>query len=413
MKFALVCAYCRHREETSTAGRRCSECDGPFVVEVDRSALTNTRDVPAESGLPGIWRYFPLLPLERRDAIVSLHEGGTPLVTARRLGERIGVSNLFLKDESRNPTGSFKDRMLAVGVSRAVELGKSTIVVQSSGNVAAAAAAYAAKAGLRAKIFVPRTVPEEKLLQIQLYGGDLFRIDHDSPAAVFRLMDEVAKALGWYVVSTTALYNPFTLEGAKTIAYELFEQTGGELPEWIVVPVGGGGNLGTIWRAFRELNALGLVDRLPRMVGVQAEGCAPFVEAVRLGRSAKDAATTRWPEIRTVCGPIADDVVFDAQVALPAVRKSGGSAVAVSDVETLEAEAMLAQMEGVFVEPSSATTIAALRRLVTEGIVGQQSSVCCILTGTGFKDIGSARNIVSLPGLIAPTVEAVSSRAEA
>ncbi|HXV65302.1 MAG TPA: threonine synthase [Vicinamibacteria bacterium] len=413
MKFALVCAYCRLREEASTAGRRCSECDGPFVVEVDRPALTDARDVPAEAGLPGIWRYLPLLPLERRDAIVSLHEGGTPLVAARRLGERIGVSSLFLKDESRNPTGSFKDRMLALGVSRAVELGKSTIVVQSSGNVAAAAAAYAAKAGLRAKIFVPRTVPEEKLLQIQLYGGDLFRIDHDSPAAVFRLMDEVAKALGWYVVSTTALYNPFTLEGARTIAYELFEQTGGELPEWIVVPVGGGGNLGTIWRAFRELNELGLVDRLPRMVGVQAEGCAPFVEAVRLGRSAEETAKIRWPEIRTVCGPIADDVVFDAHVALPAVRESFGTAVAVSDTETLDAEAMLARMEGVFVEPSSATTIAALRRLAMEGIVRQESSVCCILTGTGFKDMASARKIVSLPDLVAPTVEAVLDRAEA
>jgi threonine synthase len=364
-------------------------------VNVDTARFARSERIPADPTLPGIFRYLPLLPVGDRDAIVSLGEGGTPLLRARRLGERLGVEKLWLKDESRNPTGSFKDRMLAIGLTRARELGKQTVVVQSSGNVAAAAAAYAARAGLAAKIFVPRTVPEERLVQIRMYGGEVFRIDHDSPAAVFEVMEEKAREHGWYVASTTGLDNPFTLEGAKTIAYELAEQTSFDLPDWLVVPVGGGGNLGTLWRAFLELKDLGLLEHLPRMAGVQAEGCAPFVEAIRLGRTPREAAALRWPEIRTLCGPIADDVVFDAHIALPAARESGGTAVAVSDDEALEAETWLARDEGLFVEPSSATTVAALRRLVEAGTVSRDASACCLLTGSGFKDPGSARRLTA------------------
>jgi threonine synthase len=366
-----------------------------LAVNVDLTRFARSECIPTEPTLPGIFRYFPLLPIQDRETIVSLGEGGTPLLRGRRLGERIGIDNLWLKDESRNPTGSFKDRMLAIGLTRARELGKTTVAVQSSGNVAAAAAAYAARAGLEAKIFVPRTVPEERLVPIRLYGGEVFRIDHASPAAVFEVMVEKARERGWYVASTTGLDNPFTLEGAKTIAYELAEQTRFDLPEWLVVPVGGGGNLGTLWRAFSELRELGLLERLPRMVGVQAEGCAPFVEAIRLGRSPREAATLRWPEIGTVCGPIADDVVFDAHIALPAARESSGTAVAVADEEALEAETWLARDEGLFVEPSSATTVAALGRLVEAGTISRDDSACCLLTGSGFKDRASARGLAS------------------
>jgi threonine synthase len=362
---------------------------------VDLARFGRPERIPSDPTLPGIFRHFPLLPLRDREAVVSLGEGGTPLLRAGRLRERLGVGELWLKDESRNPTGSFKDRMLAIGLTRARELSQTTVVVQSSGNVAAAAAAYAARAGLGAKIFVPRTVPEERLVQIRMYGGEVFRIDHDSPAAVFEVMQEKASEHGWYVASTTGLDNPFTLEGAKTIAYELAEQTSFDLPDWVIVPVGGGGNLGTLWRAFQELKALGLLERLPRLVGVQAEGCAPFVEAMRLGRSPGEAATLRWPEIRTICGPIADDVVFDAHIALPAARESGGTAVAVPDGEALEAETWLALDEGLFVEPSSATTVAALGRLIEAGTVSRDDSACCLLTGSGFKDPGSARRLTA------------------
>jgi threonine synthase len=343
-----------------------------------------------------MWKYFPLLPVEDPSAIVSLGEGSTPRLSAPRLAAALGLSDLTLKDETRNPTGSFKDRMLAVGISRARELGKTTVAVQSSGNVAAAAAAYAAKAGISTKVFVPRSVPEEKLAQILMYGAELFRIDEPSPAAVFDLMEQAASRFDWHVVATTALYNPFTLEGSKTIAYELAS----DVPDWLVVPVGGGGNIGSLWRGFRDLLSLGAIDRLPRLVGVQAEGCAPFVEAIDRGLSWQEASTLRWPRIHTVCGAIADDVIFDAHIAVPAVVESGGTAIAVNDEETLDAEKLVAEKEGLFIEPSSATAIAGVRRLVERGRVDRRSRVCCLLTGTGLKDMGTAKRLVSIPEAI-------------
>ncbi len=388
-KFTLDCAACGARHEASYDGRRCARCDGPLVPSYPLSRLE-------EPGLPGMWRYFPRLPVSERSAVVSLGEGGTPRLSAPKLAEAMGLDDLTLKDETRNPTGSFKDRMLAVGISRAKELGKTTVCAQSSGNVAAAAAAYAAKAGLEAKVFVPRSVPEEKLAQILIYGAELFRIDESSPAAVFDLMDEAASRFDWHVVATTALYNPFTLEGSKTIAYELAP----DVPDWIVVPVGGGGNIGSLWRGFLELKALGTIDRLPRLAGVQAEGCAPFVEAIAHGLSWKEASSRRWPKIQTVCGAIADDVVFDAHIAIPAVVESGGAAIAVSDEETLAAERLLASTEGLFVEPSSAAAVAGLRRLVERGTIDRTSRVCCLATGTGFKDMSAAKALVRLPNVI-------------
>ncbi len=392
---------------------RCPDCDGSWLIDYDLAGLApvaRAAGVPRAPGLPGVFRYLPLLPVRDPAAVVSLGEGGTPLLRARRLGARLGVEALYLKDEARNPTGSFKDRMLAVGIARARELGCQTVAVQSSGNVGASAAAYAAAAGLSARIFVPRTVPQGKLVQIAMYGADLVRVDHPSPAVIFDLLLWASRELGWYIVSTTARYNPFVLEGAKTIVYELAEQTGFELPDWLIAPVGGGGNLGLLWRALGELRALGLVDRLPRLAGVQAAGCAPFVAAVREGRSVQQASREAWPEIRTVAGAIADDVVFDAHVALPGVRESGGAAVAVPDDETLELQRTLATDEGLFVEPASAVALAGLRRLRAEGTIAAGASVCCLLTGTGLKDVATAA--ASLPDLplVPPTREAIAAR---
>lgn len=396
-KFAFRCGWCEAEHPSDLASRLCPACEGPLKVDVDlRPLLTRPAGAPIwDPGLAGLWTWFDLLPIDDRQKVVSLGEGNTPLLRAKRLSEAIGVDTLLLKDETRNPTGSFKDRMLAVGVTRAVELGMGTVAVQSSGNVGAAAAAYAAKAGLQARILVPRTAPSEKILQAQMYGAQVFRIDHDSPAAIFDLLLWACDEFQWHLVSTAAIYNPFTLEGAKTIAYEIAEQTAFDLPDWLIVPVGGGGNIGSIWRGFRELETLGRVRRLPRMVGVQASGCAPFVEAIRRGRSARETLASRWPALQTIAGAIADDVVFDAHLALPAVRESGGMAVAVTDEETLAAEASLARDEGLFVEPAAATTLAALRRLLAEGQIRRHDRVACLLTGSGLKDPGSARRLVA------------------
>ncbi|MFN8060187.1 MAG: threonine synthase [Vicinamibacterales bacterium] len=394
-KYGLTCAWCGrpHDPDTET---RCFVCDGPLRVDVDlRPLLGRGAANLRRPEYAGVWAWLDLLPIVDRDAIVSLGEGRTPLLAAPRLGAALGVDSLWLKDETRNPTGSFKDRMLTVGVSRAVERGRSVVAVQSSGNVGAAAAAYAARAGLEAKIFVPRTAPPEKILQAQMYGADVYRIDHDSPVDIFELLQWACAEFGWTLVSTAAIYNPFTLEGAKTIAYEIAEATAFDVPDWVVVPVGGGGNIGSVWRGFLDLRALGLVTRLPRMVGVQAAGCAPFVDAIHLGRRAQDALTHKWPDMRTIAGAIADDVVFDAHVALPAVRDSGGTAVAVPDEDTLAMEALVARTEGLFVEPAAATTLAATKRLAASGVIRPGDEVVCLMTGTGLKDPGAASRLVT------------------
>jgi threonine synthase len=413
-KFTLHCAWCGRQHGADADATRCATCDGPFRVDVDLSPMAGRAPAMLRNrDLPGVWAWFDLLPVRDRRAVVSLGEGNTPLLAAPRLGASIGVGTLLLKDETRNPTGSFKDRMLAVGISRAIELGKRVVAVQSSGNVGAAAAAYAARAGLDAKIFVPRTAPPEKILQAQMYGAEVFRIDHDSPSDIFELLQWACDEFGWYLVSTAAIYNPFTLEGAKTIAYEIAESLAFDLPEWMIVPVGGGGNIGTVWRGFLDLRALGLVSRLPRLVGVQAAGCAPFVDAIRLDRTAQEALATRWPVMDTVAGAIADDVVFDAHVALPAVRDSGGTAVAVPDAETLAMEAALAKTEGLFVEPAAATTLAALKRLVGDGVVGPADRVVCLMSGTGLKDAGVASRLVSAAATIRLERDAIAARVNA
>ena len=395
-KFTLRCGWCEQRHQSDAGATRCRVCDGPLRVDVDVRAVTGRAPGSLrDATLSGLWSWFDFLPITDRGAIVTLGEGDTPLLRAPRLGRALGVGELLLKDESRNPTGSFKDRMLTVGITRAMELGKRVVAVQSSGNVGAAAAAYAARAGIEAKIFVPRTAPPEKVLQAQMYGADVVRIDHDSPAAIFDLLRWACDQFGWYLVSTAAIYNPVTLEGAKTIAYELAEALAFDLPDWMIVPVGGGGNIGSLWRGFTDLRALGLVSRLPRMVGVQAAGCAPFVDAIRQDRTAQEALVLRWSEVNTVAGAIADDVVFDAHIALPAVRESGGTAVAVADSETLAMEGALAKTEGLFVEPAAATTLAALQRLVREGVVHSTDRVVCLITGTGLKDPRAASRLVS------------------
>jgi threonine synthase len=414
--FRLRCPPCGRSESADSRSSRCPECDGSWLIEYLFPAAESPArapGIPQIPRLPGLFRYLPMLPVRDVAAIVSLGEGGTPLLRAARLGARLGVGSLTLKDEARNPTGSFKDRMLAVGIARARELSHHTVAVQSSGNVGASAAAYAAAAGLSAKIFVPRTVPQGKLVQIAMYGADLVRVDHPSPAFIFELLLWASQELGWYIVSTTARYNPFVLEGAKTIVYELAEQTSFVLPDWLIAPVGGGGNLGLLWRALLELRALGLVQRLPRLAGVQAAGCAPFVAAVREGRSVQQAGTQAWPQIDTVAGAIADDLVFDAHVALPAIRDSGGTAVAVPDQETLEMQRALAADEGLFVEPASAVALAGLRRLRQEGTIEEGASVCCLLTGNGLKDVATAA--ASLPDvpLVAPTRAAIAARVRA
>jgi threonine synthase len=354
-----------------------------------------------------MWRYFDLLPLEDRTWVTSQGEGWTPLVESRRLAEAIGVGRLRLKNETVNPTGSFKDRQISLGISKARESGATTVAVVSSGNVAAAAASYSAMAGIACNIFAPSNAPEEKLVQARAYGASFYRVNTLSSSRIFKLVTGTCTRKNWHLLSTAGLYNPYQVEGAKTIAYELFEQ-GDSLPDWVIAPVGGGGLIGAMWRGFEELKSLGTCRKVPALVGIQSSECTPLVNAIEKGLTPAEVIANPVSVGDTIAGAIADDVLFDAYTALPAIRQTGGLALSVTDEEMLAAERLLARTTGIFAEPASASTIAALKRLRESGAIGKTDSVCCIITGSGFKDMNSARKLVGAPVDIEPSEEAFS-----
>jgi threonine synthase len=345
-----------------------------------------------------------LLPIDSREHVVTLNEGATPLLDAPHLAARCGLGQVLLKNETCNPTGSFKDRQISVGISHARAIRADTVAVVSSGNVACAAAAYAARAGMRAVLFMHGMAAPGKIAQAAAYGATVIKVNSPSASAVFALCLEACREFGWYHLSTSGMHEPYNVEGAKTIAYELYQQTDGDLPDWIVAPVGGGGLLGGIWRGLLDLQRMGMVQRLPRLAGVQATGCAPLRKAIENGTAFLDTLKDPWPNPKTVAGGIADDILFDGHTVLPAIRTTNGAAVAVDDEEILSGELELAQTEGILCEPSCACAVAALRHLPD---VGQESRVCCVITGTGIKDLGVLTERVPEPATIPASLEAL------
>lgn len=400
MGYALRCFGCDSVFDPSETWT-CSRCGEPLAIQskstdtavLDRSPLT-------------MWQYRPFLPIQDTRNIVSIGEGATPLVTAARLAGQFGFGRLWFKNEMTNPTGSFKDRQISVGISHAIELGMKTVAVVSSGNVACAASAYAAHAGLRAVLLMHAHAASAKATVASAHGGRVIRVDTPSAGEVFALCIEACRQSGWYHLSTAGMYNPFNVEGAKTIAYELYRQTDGSLPDWVVAPVGGGGLLGGIWRGFLDLKRLGLIDRVPRLVGVQATGCAPLKKAIDGGTRYLDILKDPWPNPKTIAGGIADDILFDGHTALPAIRTTQGIVVAVDDREIVEAQRVLATQEGLLCEPTSAVVIAALSHL-PEGAQG--ASVCCVVTGSGAKDLAALEARVVPPVTIEPTLSALQA----
>jgi threonine synthase len=400
-KYLLRCPTCSATYPPHEDAFTCERCDAPTVVamNLDRISTLATTDEPS------MWRYFDLLPLDDRKWIVSQGEGSTPLIEAPRLAKTLGIESLLLKNETTNPTGSFKDRQISLSISKARESGASTLAVVSSGNVAAAASSYAALAGIGCNIFAPIDAPEEKLVQVGMYGASLFRVKTRSSSLIFRMVAETCRRKHWHLLSTAGLYNPHHVEGAKTIAYELREQAP-SLPDWLIAPVGGGGLIGALWRGLEELRSLGECDKLPAIVGVQSSACAPLVDAIENQLSPAEIIARPVKLGETIAGAIADDILFDAHTALPAVRNTGGLALGVTDDEMLAAESLLARTTGVFAEPSSAATVAALRKLLDSGRIQPDQRVCCIITGTGVKDMASARGLTSAPAEIEASEEA-------
>ena len=380
----LECAACAASYEARRLLNLCSRCGKPLLVRYDleRAALTLTKE-SLTTRRADLWRYREVLPVESERNIVTLGEGWTPLLRAPRLAERVGLSELYIKDESQNPTQSFKARGMTTAVSMALELGVRKLAVPSAGNAAGALAAYAARAGLEAHIFMPRDTPRANVVECLEMGAFVTLIDGlitDCGAIVAQRKE----AEGWFDVST--LKEPYRIEGKKTLGYELAEQLDWTLPDVIIYPTGGGTGLIGMWKAFDEMQAMGWInDKRPRMVTVQAAGCAPIVLAFEEGK--REAA--EFPNAATVASGLRVPRAIGDFLILDALRESKGAAIAVTDEELIAATREIGASEGLFVAPEGAACLPALKKLIAAGEIKTEERVVLFNTGAGVKYIES------------------------
>lgn len=375
----LECPRCGLRHDAFATQNVCTQCGSPLLARYDLDTVRSTvapRDIELREET--MWRYAELLPLQDDSAAVSFGETMTPLLPAPRLARELGIGELLIKDEGRLPTGTFKARGAAVGVSRARELGIDHVAMPTNGNAGAAWSAYAARAGMRITVAVPRDAPGMPSLEMSVTGADVTLVDGLIGDAG-RLIAEGVREHGWFDAST--LREPYRLEGKKTMGLELVEQLGWTLPDVIVYPTGGGVGLIGIAKALEELEALGWIEGpWPRLVAAQASGCAPIVRAWERGETTAEA----WPDAHTaafgitVPKPLGDFLILDA------LRRTEGCAVAVDDAQTLDELDLVARLEGLFVCPEGAVTVAAARRLREEGWIREGERVVLINTGSGI-----------------------------
>ena len=356
------------------------DCGGPLLVRynLDQVRESWSRDIPA-SAPNSMWRYAPVLPVASEANIVSLGEGMTPLLNTARTGKRIGANHLMVKDEGLNPTGSFKARGLSCAVSMCVELGLRRLAIPSAGNAASALAAYAAAAGVEANIFMPQDVPQSNFIECKAYGANVTLVD-GLISDCGRIVGERKAVEGWFEIST--LKEPYRIEGKKTMGYEVAEQLGWELPDVIFYPTGGGVGMIGMWKAFAEMEYMGWIgSKRPKMIAVQAEGCQPVVRALQEG-----AEVSRfWDDASTVSAGLRVPKPLGDRLTLRAVRESGGTAIAVSDRDTIDAGIRLASEEGMFAAPEGAACIAAAQRLISEGFLKADDRIVIYNTGSGLK----------------------------
>lgn len=375
--YRLQCFECQRGFPAQEAGFRCKTCGGLLEVIFD---LTGKREPAWKSRQLSVWKYRELLPVEKEEYIVSLAEGGTGLHHCKRLGRKLGLKKLYVKNEGENPTGSFKDRGMTVAISKARELGKKKVLCASTGNTAASLAAYSARAGMECIVLMPKgKVAGGKMLQVIMHGAKLIQVRGDFDQALEMAMELADKKREFYLMNSI---NPFRLEGQKTLAFEILDQLGEKVPDVVMLPVGNGGNISAAWKGFSEFQQLKIVKNRPRMIGIQAEKAAPIARAVK----------NRQSKIRPIHNPqtIATAIRIGSPVNWPkvlsAIRESSGTAETVTDHQILEAQKELATLEGIFVEPASAASIAGLKKLTDEGRVTPSETIVCVTTGHGLKD---------------------------
>jgi threonine synthase len=376
----LECTKCGKEFDADKLQTVCDTCGKPLFTKYDLEAM-------AEAVSPGdfvgreatMWRYWELLPVKDRKNVISLGEGWTPLTAARRLGEAVGVPDLMVKDEGIIPTGTFKARGLSMAVSKAKELGIKRLALPSAGNAAGAMTAYGARAGMESYVFMPEDAPKVNMVECQAVGAKVVLVK-GLIGDCGRLVSQGTKEMGWFPLST--LKEPYRVEGKKTMGIEVAEQLGWELPDVIVYPTGGGTGIIGMWKAFDEMESLGWIgSERPRMVSIQAEGCAPIPKAFDEGKEESEP----WEGAHTIAPGIRVPHALGDFLILNAVRESGGAALAVSDDDIMEAVNLMARKEGLFACPEGAATLAGLSRMIEEGTVDRGERVVLFNTGSGLK----------------------------
>jgi len=403
------CISCSTKQAVVFAGFLCPECGGNLDIRYDYQAAA--RQIGGRFPDTGdLFRFSALLPLKQPRPAFPLKVGGTPLYHAQRLGERTGLSSLYLKDDTLNPSASLKDRASAITIGRAQDIGAKVISIASTGNAGSSLACLAAATGLSAVIFVPAAAPPAKLTQMLAFGARVLAVEGNYDDA-YDLCLVASEEFGWFNRSTG--FNAFTREGKKTCSYEIWQDLGGQAPDRVVVPTGDGNIISAIWKGWCDLYEVGLIDRLPKIDCVQSANSQAISQAVhgirKTGRTDVDWSTLEIHPVNasTVADSIAVDQPRDGLAAVKAVIHSGGEAVIVSDEEILAAIPEMASLSGVFPEPAAATPWAGVRQMVENGQIGADEHVVCIVTGNGLKDIASASKVAGQTQVIEPSLAAV------
>lgn len=399
----LTCVMCHREYPADRVEYACPHCGPQGILEVGYRYEELGQVLGKENfqGNPSLsmWRYLPLLPVNRAP-LPPLQVGWTPLYRPAGLARALGMPNLLLKDDSRNPTGSLKDRASALVVARALQRGIQKVTCASTGNAASSLAGLAASAGIDSYIFVPEAAPKAKIAQLLAFGATVFAVQGSYDDA-FELSMQASATLGWYNRNTG--FNPYTVEGKKTVALEIAEQLGWKAPDAVVVPVGDGCIISGVWKGFLDLHKMGWIDSLPRLVAAQAAGS----DAIK--RALEGDGIIRPVKAQTVADGISVDLPRVGTMAVNYIKASGGSAVAVDDTEILGAIPRLAKATGIFAEPSAAIVLPALEEALQRGLVSPTETVVLLVTGSGLKNVEAALRAVGTPWSVKASLEEVKA----
>jgi len=379
------CINCKTKYGINEIIYFCKKCGDILEIRFDFQELAQALKTNNWKTRPlSVWRYREFMPIHEGARIVTLNEGGTGLHISQRLGEQLGLKEVYVKNEGENPTGSFKDRGMTVGVTKAVELGARHVICASTGNTSASLAAYAARAGIKCTVLIPSgKIAYGKLAQAMIHGAKVLQVRGNFDEALEFVLKIAERHKSIYLLNSI---NPFRIEGQKSLGYEICEQLNNEAPDRIIIPVGNAGNISAVWKGMTEFHNLGYIKRLPKMTGIQAAGSAPIAQAIKT--NAEKIMPVEHPE--TVATAIRIGAPVSWKKAINAIRESKGTAETVTDDEILDAQKMLARIEGIFVEPASASSIAGLKKLAKSGVIGYDERVVCITTGHGLKDPDTA-----------------------